>query len=67
MSPARHHRTTDRPGDRSAPMISIHEGRSCVGFVLERGRRGYEAFDAAEHSLGCSRRRMERSTRFKRH
>ena len=33
-------------------MISIYDGRSCVGFVLTRGRRGYEAFDAGEASLG---------------
>jgi hypothetical protein len=35
-----------------APMISVYDGRQCVGFVIERGRRGYEAFTAAEHSLG---------------
>jgi hypothetical protein len=33
-------------------MISIYEGRSCVGFVLARGRAGFEAFDADEPSLG---------------
>jgi hypothetical protein len=33
-------------------MLSIYDGRSCVGFVLARGARGFEAFDAAEKSLG---------------
>jgi hypothetical protein len=28
-------------------MISIYDGRQCIGFVLADGRRGYEAFTAA--------------------
>jgi hypothetical protein len=37
----------------STPLISIYDGRACLGFVLARGPRGFEAFDAtAEHSLG---------------
>jgi hypothetical protein len=36
----------------SFPMLSIYDGRQCVGFVLARGRRGYEAFTAGERSLG---------------
>ena len=36
----------------NSPMLSIYDGRSCVGFVLARGARGFEAFDAAEKSLG---------------
>jgi hypothetical protein len=38
--------------ERSTPMISIYDGRQYVGFVLTYGSRGYEAFDAGEHSLG---------------
>jgi hypothetical protein len=38
--------------EQSARMISVYDGRSCVGFVLARGRRGFEAFTAAEKSLG---------------
>jgi hypothetical protein len=34
------------------PMISIYDGHLCVGFVLARGHRGYEAFTAGKHSLG---------------
>jgi hypothetical protein len=36
--------------EHSAPMIS--NGRQCVGFVVERGRSGFEAFTAGERSLG---------------
>jgi hypothetical protein len=39
-------------GEWCLPMLSVYDGRQCVGFVLERGRRGYEAFDAGERSLG---------------
>jgi hypothetical protein len=34
------------------PMLSVYDGRTCIGFVLARGRRGFESFDAAENSLG---------------
>jgi hypothetical protein len=33
-------------------MINVYDSRHCVGFVLARGRRGYEAFNAGERSLG---------------
>jgi ABC-type uncharacterized transport system substrate-binding protein len=33
-------------------MISVYGGRPCVGFVLARGRAGFEAFDATKHSGG---------------
>jgi hypothetical protein len=38
--------------ERGAAMISIYDGRRCIGFVLARGRAGFEAFDAADHSPG---------------
>jgi hypothetical protein len=38
--------------EQSESMISIYDGRQCVGFVLARGRRGYEAFNAGERSIG---------------
>jgi hypothetical protein len=41
--------TQNRAAERGAAMISI---RSSVGFVIARGRSGYEAFNAAERSLG---------------
>jgi hypothetical protein len=34
------------------PMLSVYDGRQCIGFVLARGHRGYEAFTAGERSLG---------------
>jgi hypothetical protein len=33
-------------------MVSVYDGQVCLGFVIARGRRGYEAFDAGERSLG---------------
>lgn len=47
-----------RSVERRTPITSIYDGRHLVGFVLARGRRGFEAFTAAETSLGCSRRGM---------
>jgi hypothetical protein len=38
--------------DHSTPMLSVYDGQVCVGFVLARGLREYEAFDAGEQSLG---------------
>ena len=33
-------------------MVSVMAGSVCKGFVLPRGVRGFEAFSAAEVSLG---------------
>ena len=41
----------------STPMLSVYDGRQLVGWVLARGRRGYEAFDAGEKSLGVFKTR----------
>jgi hypothetical protein len=41
--------TQNRAAERGAAMISI---RSSVGFVIARGRSGYEAFNADERSIG---------------
>jgi hypothetical protein len=41
---------TRRKGE--GPLISVYDGQSCVGFVLARGRSGFEAFRADETSLG---------------
>jgi hypothetical protein len=30
----------------------VYDGRECRGFVLSRGRAGFEAFDREERSLG---------------
>jgi len=35
-----------------SPLAYIYDGRACLGFVLSRGRTGFEAFDIEERSLG---------------
>jgi hypothetical protein len=35
-----------------ASMLSVYNGRDCVGFVLARGCAGFEAFDRDERGLG---------------
>jgi len=36
----------------TAPMSYIYDGRACLGFVLSRGRAGFEAFDREQRSRG---------------
>jgi hypothetical protein len=36
----------------TAPMVSVYSGKSCRGFVLNRGPAGFEAFDGDQRSLG---------------
>jgi hypothetical protein len=37
----------------TTPMVSVYDdGRDCLGFILARGRVGFEAFDRDERSLG---------------
>jgi hypothetical protein len=36
----------------SPPMVSVFDGRKCLGIVLSRGPKGFEAFTADERSLG---------------
>ena len=33
-------------------MVSVYDGRQYLGFILARGRSGYEVFDRDERSLG---------------
>jgi hypothetical protein len=33
-------------------MLSVYDGRVCVGWIISRGPRGFEAFDSSERSLG---------------
>jgi hypothetical protein len=33
-------------------MVSVYSGRACLGFIIARGRGGFEAFDRDEQSLG---------------
>jgi hypothetical protein len=36
----------------TTPLLSIYDGQACIGFVIARGRHGYETFTAGERSLG---------------
>jgi hypothetical protein len=36
----------------TSPLLSVYDGQQCVGFVYARGRTGFEAFTAAQQSLG---------------
>ena len=38
--------------DKPPTLASVHEGRRLLGFILNRGVDGFEAFDAAERLLG---------------
>jgi hypothetical protein len=40
------------PRTYTTSMRSVFDGRRCIGFVLPRGRSGWEAFDANDVSLG---------------
>jgi hypothetical protein len=40
------------PQRPSAPMVSVYDGRRCIGFVLTAGRQGFQAFDADEVAIG---------------
>jgi hypothetical protein len=33
-------------------MVSVYDGRDCLGFIIRRGVKGFEAFSANEESLG---------------
>jgi hypothetical protein len=38
--------------DTTAPMLSIVTDEGCIGFILRRGKAGYEAFREEGSSLG---------------
>jgi hypothetical protein len=52
MSGARPRQKDGRTERTAAPLVTIYDGRCCVGYVLARGRSGYEAFRADGASLG---------------
>jgi hypothetical protein len=37
---------------RPSPLSYVYDGRDCLGFILVRGKIGFEAFDRDERSLG---------------
>ena len=36
----------------ASPLSYVYDGRDCLGFILARGKLGFEAFDREEVSLG---------------
>jgi hypothetical protein len=40
-------------------LLSVYNGRTCVGHVLARGKSGFQAFDVDDKSLGIYRTRSE--------
>jgi hypothetical protein len=42
-------------------MVSVYSGRACLGFIITRGREGFEAYDQQERSLGFSATAVMRS------
>jgi hypothetical protein len=33
-------------------MLSVYDGQRCLGHIIVRGKRGFEAFDHDDNSLG---------------
>jgi hypothetical protein len=50
-------------GPPTTALVSIYDGRECVGFVISRGKLGYEAIDRAERSLGVYQTQGEAAQR----
>ena len=46
----------------TSPLQSVYDGQRCVGFVYARGKQGFEAFTAAQQSLGVFRTQREAAT-----
>jgi hypothetical protein len=34
------------------PLVTVYDGRKCIGHILRRGQCGFEAFDHTDFSLG---------------
>jgi hypothetical protein len=41
-----------RNSSSSFPLLSVYDGRICRGFVVARGKLGFEAFDCDKRGLG---------------
>jgi hypothetical protein len=44
--------TRGHPVDGRPRTLAVNDGRRCVGFILPRGKTGFEAFDRDERSRG---------------
>jgi hypothetical protein len=40
-------------------LVSVYSGQVCIGFVINRGAAGFEAFSADEKSLGLFQTQRE--------
>jgi hypothetical protein len=36
----------------ATPLVSVYDGRDCIGFIFSRGKIGFEAFDHNDRSIG---------------
>jgi hypothetical protein len=48
---ARQHHATSKASSHPA-MVSVYDGTTCIGWVLNRGKAGFEAVDADERIIG---------------
>ena len=45
-----------------SPLSYVYDGRECLGFILNRGKLGFEAIDRDERSLGFFQTEREAAT-----
>jgi hypothetical protein len=45
-----------------SPLSYVYDGRECFGFILARGKLGFEAIDRDERSLGFFQTQREAAT-----
>jgi hypothetical protein len=58
-----HHNDLNQP----APMLAVTDGRQTIGFIINRGKIGVEAFDADEQPLGLFKDTVDAATACWRH
>jgi hypothetical protein len=46
-------------------MLAVFDGRRCLGHLLRRGPKGWEAFDARDTSLGLHSDQAEAAAAFR--
>jgi hypothetical protein len=46
-----HSNATAQLGDQGS-WCSLYDGQRCLGFILNRGKTGYEAYDTDDRSIG---------------
>jgi hypothetical protein len=47
---------------RPSSLSYVYDGRDCLGFILARGKLGFEAIDRDERSLGFFQTQREAAT-----